>query len=251
MNWRQFGLVLSGVFLLASCATNEDEMSAAPVLSMQEMPKVMPKQHTVRSGESLYSIAWAYDKDYKDIAHDNNIDFPYMLKVGQVLHLSRAPAPAKKASVSKAKSKAKSQAPKQQTVAKGNSHSQWHWPVSGRLIQAYSDSVGNPHKGIDISNDFGSPIKAAANGKVVYSGEGLRGYGKLIIIKHDKDYLSAYAHNSKLFVQEGDKIVQGQKIAAMGNSESENVKLHFEIRKNGQPIDPLDIMPPMHKGSIH
>jgi lipoprotein NlpD len=115
----------------------------------------------------------------------------------------------------------------------------WIWPTRGKILGVFSESS----KGIDISGNAGQAVTASANGKVVYSGAGLRGYGKLIIIKHNNTYLSAYAHNSKILVKEGQTVVKGQKIAEMGNTDASLVKLHFEIRKNGKPVDPLKHLP--------
>ena len=116
----------------------------------------------------------------------------------------------------------------------------WAWPAKGKVLAGYSDGGS---KGIDIAGEQGQAVLAAASGKVVYSGTGLRGYGKLIIIKHNKTYLSAYAHNSQLLVKEGQAIAKGQKIAEMGNSDTDHVKLHFEIRKLGRPVDPAKYLP--------
>jgi lipoprotein NlpD len=117
---------------------------------------------------------------------------------------------------------------------------EWIWPTKGKVLEGFSEGT----KGIDISGTSGQPVNASAAGKVVYSGGGLRGYGKLIIIKHNNTYLSAYAHNDKLLVKEGQTVSKGQKIAEMGSSDSSLVKLHFEIRKNGKPVDPLKYLPP-------
>jgi lipoprotein NlpD len=116
----------------------------------------------------------------------------------------------------------------------------WSWPAKGKVLAGFSDGGS---KGIDIAGEQGQAVLAAAPGKVVYSGAGLRGYGKLIIIKHNKTYLSAYAHNSQLLVKEGQAIAKGQKIAEMGNSDTDRVKLHFEIRKLGRPVDPAKYLP--------
>jgi lipoprotein NlpD len=244
VNWFQYTAVALVSTLALGCATPVDEINGAPVISMQDQPKVIPSRHTVKSGESIYSIAWLYDADYKNIAKANNIEFPYVIKKGQQLSLKDstvATKPVKKKVAAKTKPAA---SVKHVKVLQGDSNSNWLWPVDGKLIQSFSESKGNPHKGIDIVNSLGTNIIASNSGKVVYSGDGLRGYGKLIIIKHNNDYLSAYAHNSRLFVKEGEQVSKGQHIADMGSSESENIKLHFEIRKNGQPIDPLDKLPP-------
>lgn len=116
----------------------------------------------------------------------------------------------------------------------------WSWPAKGKILAGFSDGGS---KGIDIAGEQGQAVHAAAPGKVVYSGTGLRGYGKLIIIKHNKTYLSAYAHNSQLLVKEGQAIAKGQKIAEMGNSDTDRVKLHFEIRRLGRPVDPERYLP--------
>ena len=116
---------------------------------------------------------------------------------------------------------------------------EWIWPAKGRLLEGFSEGT----KGIDIAGKAGEPVTASAGGKVVYSGSGLRGYGKLIIIKHNNTYLSAYAHNNKVLVKEGQTVVKGEKIGEMGSTDTGLVKLHFEIRKNGKPVDPLKHLP--------
>jgi len=118
---------------------------------------------------------------------------------------------------------------------------EWGMPTSGKLVAGFSES--DNRKGVDIVGTRGQPVVASSSGKVVYSGSGLRGYGKLIIIKHNKTYLSAYAHNDRILVKEGQNVSKGQKIAEMGNSDADQVKLHFEIRKFGKPVDPAKYLP--------
>jgi lipoprotein NlpD len=118
----------------------------------------------------------------------------------------------------------------------------WSWPTQGKVISMYSE--GASFKGIDIVGNVGQPVLAAAAGKVVYVGSGLRGYGKLVIVKHNDVFLSVYAHNRELLVQQGQQVTRGQKIAEMGNTDADQVKLHFEIRKDGKPIDPMQYLPP-------
>jgi lipoprotein NlpD len=115
----------------------------------------------------------------------------------------------------------------------------WAWPVTGKVVAKFSDAS----KGIDIAGEAGQPVLASAPGKVVYKGDGLRGYGLLVIIKHNEEYLSAYAHNRAVLVKEGDSVSRGQKIAEMGNSDADRVKLHFEIRRFGKPVDPMKYLP--------
>ena len=116
----------------------------------------------------------------------------------------------------------------------------WSWPASGRVLAGFSDGAS---KGVDIVGKIGDPVYASASGRVVYSGTGLRGYGKLVIIKHNQTYLSAYAHNNSILVKEGQKVVKGQKIAEIGKSDADQAKLHFEIRRLGKPVDPLKFLP--------
>jgi lipoprotein NlpD len=117
----------------------------------------------------------------------------------------------------------------------------WGWPVGGKVLNTFNESTNL--KGIGIAGKLGQAVVASAPGKVLYSGDGIRGYGKLVIIKHNKVYLSVYAHNSQLLVKEGQTVVKGQKIADMGSSDSDQIKLHFEIRRFGKPIDPLKLLP--------
>jgi lipoprotein NlpD len=117
----------------------------------------------------------------------------------------------------------------------------WGWPAGGKLLSTFNETTNL--KGIGIAGKPGEPVIASAPGKVLYSGDGIRGYGKLVIIKHNKAYLSVYAHNSQLLVKEGQSVVKGQKIAEMGNTDSDQVKLHFEIRRFGKPVDPIRLLP--------
>lgn len=127
------------------------------------------------------------------------------------------------------------------SVAEGDDALEWSMPTQGKLIGGFSEA--DNRKGVEIAGKLGQPIFASAPGKVVYSGSGLRGYGKLLIIKHNKTYLSAYAHNDQLLVKEGESVTRGQKIAEMGNSDSDQVKLHFEVRRLGKPVDPAGYLP--------
>ena len=126
--------------------------------------------------------------------------------------------------------------------ADGDEKVDWSWPAKGRIVTGFSEAANL--KGIDIAGAAGQPVAASAGGKVVYAGTGLRGYGKLIIVKHNGMYLSAYAHNKEILVKEGQQVTKGQKIAEMGNTDADQVKLHFEIRRHGKPVDPLRYLPP-------
>ena len=126
--------------------------------------------------------------------------------------------------------------------ADGDEKVDWSWPARGKIVTGFSEAANL--KGIDIAGASGQPVAASAGGKVVYAGTGLRGYGKLIIVKHNGTYLSAYAHNKEILVKEGQQVAKGQKIAEMGNTDADQVKLHFEIRRHGKPVDPLRYLPP-------
>ena len=130
--------------------------------------------------------------------------------------------------------------PPQPSAEDGQDSVAWIWPAAGRVLAGFSEST---NKGVDILGKVGDPVLASASGRVVYSGTGLRGYGKLVIIKHNQTYLSAYAHNSNLLVREGQNVARGQKIAEIGNTDSTQAKLHFEIRRLGKPVDPLKFLP--------
>jgi lipoprotein NlpD len=131
---------------------------------------------------------------------------------------------------------------KEGAQAEDDERVEWSWPAAGKVIAPFNEASSNG-KGLDIGGKSGQPVLAAGPGKVVYSGSGLRGYGKLVIIKHNKTYLSAYAHNHKILVKEGQSVSRGQKIAEMGDSDAEQVKLHFEIRRFGKPVDPMKYLP--------
>lgn len=212
-----------------------------------------PSHHKVLSGDTLYSISWNYSLDYKLVARWNNIRAPYVIYPGQSIRLT-APL-VKKAIVKKTvpenrKTSGKKPVEQKPEVAKESSKKvdsvkyarniNWQWPTKGKLIKSNSPIS---KKGLDIAGKKEQIIKTSAAGVVVYSGSGLLGYGRLIIIKHNETYLSAYAHNSVLMVKEGDRVSSGQKIAKMGRDGNGQVLLHFEIRKNGIPVAPTKYLP--------
>jgi lipoprotein NlpD len=208
--------------------------------------------HVVQPGETLYSIAWRYGHDYREVARWNGIRAPYTIFRGQKL---RVRPPVGKTAAANAKPRTKpATAPrnKSRPVAPRPGHRTqsaritWHWPARGKVISRFA--AGDPgRQGIDIAGRSGQPVYAAAAGEVVYSGKGLRGYGNLVIIKHSETYFSAYAHNRKVHIKEKDRVKSGQHIADMGDSGSDRVMLHFEIRRNGKPVNPLKYLP--KKGS--
>lgn len=219
-----------------------------------------PTYYTVKRGDTLYSISWRYGMDYKDVARINGIRAPYTIYVGQKLRFkssSRSSSTTASSSRTTQSSSTKSQpaarptpAPKPKATTKaeakdsfvGNQTLKWRWPTAGRIVSTFSNA-GTGRKGIDIAGKAGQPIIAAASGKVVYSGNGLPRYGNLLIIKHNDVYLSAYAHSDKLLVKEGDIVHGGQKIALLGRTGTQRDQLHFEIRRNGKPVDPIRFLP--------
>lgn len=195
--------------------------------------------HVVQKGDTLYSIAWRYGLDYRDLADWNRIAADYLIYPGQELRLTPPPARSRR---QQRERPVAAPAP-QRAAATPASVIKWQWPTRGRLLQA---DTPVSRKGVDIGGSAGQSIVAAAAGSVVYSGSGLLGYGKLIIIKHNDTYLSAYAHNQEIYVKEGDKVVGGQKIATMGIGNSGKPVLHFEIREKGKPVNPLSRLPKHH-----
>ncbi len=212
----------------------EAEASLSSGAQLTSSTNYRPDSITVRKGDSLYALAQQYNVSTKQLASMNGLKSPYTLQPGQTLkltasHTNRAPA----ASTGKTATA---------SLPADNSKISWQWPVRGKLITTF-DSNKTGRKGIDIAGSEGTDIRAAASGKVVYSGNGLISYGNLVIIKHNRTYLSAYAHNRKLLVKEGDTIRAGQKIAELGKTGADSSRLHFEIRKNGKPVNPLKFLP--------
>jgi len=192
--------------------------------------------HVVQSGETLQTIAWRHGLDTRDLARWNRLDDPDLIFVGQRLNLTSAGAP--QASVRPAASRQPPPLPPPPVLPAPS----WLWPVKGPLVSTYGSGSGTGN-GIGIGGEIGQDIRAAAPGRVVYAGDGLVGYGQLLIIKHNDTYLSAYGHNERLVVAEGDAVERGQIIANMGMGPGRRPQLHFEIRRNGTPVDPLGHLP--------
>ena len=194
----------------------------------------------VVAGDTLYSIAADVGIHYRQLAEWNNIRHPYVFRPGQRLRVIRpgklATATQQRSTKSPSRAKTLSKAPPKATAT-----GPWVWPTDGPILARFTPNGAN--KGLDIGGNRGQTVRAAAAGQVVYQGSGLRGYGQLIIVKHNGEFLSAYAHCDRIYVEEGDVIKVGQKIAAMGGSGADRVKLHFEIRYRGSPVDPLKYLP--------
>ena len=290
--------------LLNACAENVYAPVTTPGEKRSTTPKITspatpatpaqrnPAYHVVARGDTLYSVAFNYGFDYRDVAAWNNIDPPYIIYPGQQIKLQtpalpnrlpqnqsppgqpppRLPGEAQPLTPGPIVSKhtetkpeikpqvetgikttseqpvvpEKTVPPEKETVIKTDKPPlitgplQWSWPAQGQIVKSSTPISQN---GIDIAGNSGQQINAAAAGEVVYSGSGLLGYGRLIIIKHNETYLSAYAHNDQLLVKEGERVAAGQNIARMGQTNDGRTLLHFEIRKNGQPVDPLSYLP--------
>jgi lipoprotein NlpD len=243
-------------------AAARTQPQAAPASTPGPAARTTGDHYIVRRGDTLYSIAWQHALSVNQLAGMNAIRSPYTIYTGQRLRVRPgnnpvpAPPPPRPQPAARSapqpppaaartapqppptgKPAAAAPAPKLPAVVK-----HWVWPANGRLISGYQpDAPGK--KGIDIAGKKGQLVKAAAAGKVVYSGSGLVGYGRLIIIKHNETLLSAYGHNSNLLVSEGEYVKAGQVIANMGSSGTDRTRLYFEIRKNGKPVNPLRYLP--------
>jgi lipoprotein NlpD len=210
--------------------------------------------YAVRKGDTLHTIAFHFGMDWRDIAAWNGIRSPYVIYPGQDLRLHPPPAASSSPSRAVTTSPKKSPAATTTSTESRKSHStssstpvagdpsRWIWPTEGRILSRFAPN-DPARKGIDIAGKEGQKVVASAAGEVVYSGSGLIGYGELIIIKHSERMLSAYAHNRKRLVAEGQKVKAGDRIAEMGRNDRNQVMLHFEIRVNGSPQDPLGFLP--------
>jgi len=246
-------VVLAGVLTLTGCAARHyPPRPAAPVVSRPYPPRVAvktpakPDFYVVQKGDTLHSIAFRFGIAEQTLASWNDLSPPYKVNTGKVLRLIQPkqairPDLGSRPAVGVVE-KRRDSPQKKSTISIDNNDIlklYWQWPLKGSILKTYS---AEDSKGIDIAGEIGQTVRAAAAGKVVYSGDGLFGYGNLLIIKHDDLYLSAYANNSKLLVSEGAEVDKGQPIAEVGSVGS-RACLHFEIRKNGSPVNPVEYLP--------
>jgi lipoprotein NlpD len=194
-----------------------------------------PEQHIVRKGETLHSIAWRYGKDPAEVARWNQLGDGSLIYPGQVIRLTPPAGASTRSASTQTTRRSLPSIPTQPPPA-------WGWPTSGRISVEFGGKPGSG-TGVLIDGRAGQPIVAAAPGRVVYAGGGLIGYGQLIILKHNDTYLSAYGHNAKLLVKEGEAVRKGQQIATMGEGPERKPRLHFEIRRNGEPVNPRQYLP--------
>jgi len=213
-----------------------------------------PGYYSVRPGDTLTKIALENGQAWRDIAKWNGLDNPNVIEVDQVLRVAppatdasnrpmaaAKPANAPPTSTTQATNTATNTAANQTpSSTSSDDNLVFAWPHPGQVLTGFDETK---NKGLDFAGKAGDPVLAAADGKVVYAGSGLRGYGNLVILKHNNTYLTAYAHNQSLLVKEDQTVQKGQRIAEMGNSDADRVKLHFEIRKQGKPVDPAKLLP--------
>ena len=218
-------LVLA-VFLLVSCSSGPAWQNS-------------PQTHIVRKGETLFAIAWRYGRTTNELARWNQLGNGSLIYPGQVLQLS-GPAVVRRSGTATTNKNRKQTRPLPSIPAQAPP--KWSWPTSGKINVEFGKKPGTG-TGVLINGKPGQFVRSAAAGRVVYAGSGLIGYGKLIILKHNETYLTAYGYNATLMVKEGDTIARGQKIATMGEGPERTARLHFEIRRNGEPINPRPYLP--------
>jgi lipoprotein NlpD len=234
-------LCLLLVAILVGCGSN-----LAPVTELKWQPySKYQSTHTVRRGETLYAIAFRYDTDFRTLARLNHIRPPYSLRVGQILSLRGIPRRAPLRPVNRFNRYHRAPVAPQRAIYSPahrftRSASGWLWPVSGRVVTSFIPEQGK--KGINIACKNGEKVIAASSGVVAYAGNGLAGYGNLIIIKHSNEYLTAYGNNAKIMVSEGQHVNSGQMIAVAGIIDHKYTGVHFEIRKAGIPVNPLNYL---------
>lgn len=268
----RFWLVALTLLVLAGCTSSprapapvetrgsSPKMSAPTAAPAVEAVKVMPGAenagkpgfYSVQRGDTLTRIALDHGHSWRDLVSWNNLPNAHLIEVGQVLRVAPPTATVEASGVviqpiggsaevtTAAKPVAVPTPAPTPTPSANDEGLGFAWPASGNVIGGFDEAK---NKGLDIAGKAGDPVLAAADGQVVYAGAGLRGYGNLIILKHDNTFLTAYAHNQALLVKEDQKVRKGQKIAEMGKTDADRVKLHFEIRRQGKPVDPAKYLP--------
>lgn len=260
-------LTISGCSNRSKPAPVVDVQGSLP-LSQRIKNSVTGSEYIVKKGETLYSIAWRADVDIRTLAAINDIKAPYNIYPQQKLFLTKKSSkPSRNNTKSKNTNYAKQKVVKKPIAQKkkqeygGNVAGQktsrkappqskafsqkirhWKWPAKGKVINKFS-TAKQGNKGIDIAGRRGDSVRATADGKVVYAGDALQGYGQLVIVKHNDDYLSAYAHNDRILVKEQQLVKAGQLIAKMGDTDAERIMLHFEVRFRGKSVNPMKYLP--------
>lgn len=276
--WRRLAapLTAAAVLSFAGCAATHGpapvEDRPAGTAAATPVPEVKPPEvqygpdgraltHVVKPGDTLMRIALDSGQSWRDLARWNKLDNPNLIEVNQVLHIVApegeavtSPVAARPAAVIKPAEPKPASAPVASTpptptpqptpaaaAAVAGEGIQWAWPAAGTVTTPFDEAR---NKGLAIAGKAGEPVYAAADGRVIYANSGLRGYGNLVIVKHSNNLLSVYAHNQTLLVKEDQTVKRGQKIAEMGSSDADRVQLHFEVRRQGKPINPASVLPP-------
>jgi len=240
--------VIPLILLAISISACHGGHTYVPVFGAGETRREGVSFYVVKRGDTVYSIAFRYGLDYRELADYNNIRSPYTIYVDQRIRLPRkveaksAPSPATPPPTP-ATQTAEVKQPAKPAERVTDAGIEWRWPYEGEVVNPFSLD-GKINKGIDIRGKTGDAVRSTADGVVVYAGGGLRGYGKLVIVKHNARFLSAYGHNRTILVKEGDRVKAGQAVAKIGGNTGSEELLHFEIRRNGKPEDPLRYLPP-------
>lgn len=238
-------LVLAAVVATVAIAGCASRSTQAPVTDMSGTV-VQPSggsTYVVKPGDTLYKIAQANNIQVAELTRLNNITDPSQLRIGQVLRLDATgpePAPSTGGATPIPVTPVTPAEPASVARASDATLISWGWPASGKIIQNFNANT----KGIDIAGNVGDPVHAAADGKVMYAGNGVRGLGNLILLGHSNGFITAYAHNQALLVKTGEQIKKGAKIASIGQTDTTSPRLHFEVRRRGTPVNPMSYLPP-------
>ena len=241
------------LMLMLVCLSACSNGGGAPVDNAWNDIASTQTMHKVQAGETIYTIAWRYGVSYQDLAAWNHLSSPYYLSLGQSLRITgpaqnndtaaasaAAPQPVAQPIDSKPTFKPiESTTTTSAATTTAMGQGSWAWPAKGNVLETYGQ---NGNKGLDIALPEGAPVKAVQDGSVVYAGNNLRGYGQLVIVKQKNDLMTAYAHNSQLLVKVDQHVTAGQTIAKSGSTDASKAMLHFEVRKAGKPVDPLQYL---------
>jgi len=239
-------LTLGVLAVIAGCGSRGTRAPVTDMSGLGQQQEPATGTYTVRAGDTLYKIAQAHGTDVATLVRLNKISDPTQLRIGQVLRLDGGtPMPHQPAAVATAPSSTPAATPvtppPPATAARASDANliSWGWPAAGKIIQGFNSNT----KGIDIEGKPGDPVVAAAAGKVMYAGNGVRGLGNLVLLGHSDGFITAYAHNQELLVKSGDDVKKGARIALLGQTDTTSPRLHFEIRRRGTPVNPLSYLP--------
>jgi len=211
---------------------------------LRRMDRSIPTEqiHVVQQGDTLYQIAWQHGLDFRDLARWNDIDAPFVIYPGQQLALASAAGSGERAGATPTTSRSSGTTSAAASSDAASGPIAWRWPLEGEVVQSFNANADGK-RGISIRAEPGAEVVSAADGRVVYSGDGLRGYGNLVIVKHNDRFLTAYGYNRELLVGEGDQVRGGQTIARVGDTAGREGQLHFEVRQQGSAVNPTSYLP--------